>query len=82
MCNSPCIWSFRAERGKPKPTTSRLEQDALLDERLRGCMDPRDIMGEYGLLDSSQTRLVGYALEVGLNPSAWETGSTVGTVAA
>jgi len=59
-----------------------LEQDALLDERLRGCMDPRDIMGKYGLLDSSQKCLVGHALEAGLNPSTWETGPTVGTVAA
>jgi len=59
-----------------------LEQDALLDERLRGCMDPRDIMDEYGLLDSSQQRLVEHALEAGLHPSTWETGPTVGIVAA
>lgn len=30
--------------------TSENRQDALLDELLRGCSEPKDILGEHGLL--------------------------------
>lgn len=43
--------------------TSENRQDALLDELLRGCGDPKDILGEHGLLKQLQKRLVERALQ-------------------
>jgi len=39
-------------------TTNQLKQDALLDELLRDCTDPKDILGEHGLLKQLQKRLI------------------------
>jgi len=43
--------------------TSENRQDALLDELLRGCSEPKDILGEHGLLKQLQKRLVERALQ-------------------
>jgi transposase-like protein len=43
--------------------TSENRQDALLDELLRGCSEPKDIVGEHGLLKQLQKRLVERALQ-------------------
>lgn len=43
--------------------TSENRQDALLDELLRGLGDPKDILGEHGLLKQLQKRLVERALQ-------------------
>lgn len=39
------------------------EQEALLDELLKGCEDPQDVLGEHGLLQALQKRLIERALE-------------------
>jgi putative transposase len=43
--------------------TSENRQDALLDELLRGCSEPKDILGEHGLLKQLQKRLFERALQ-------------------
>lgn len=43
--------------------TSENRQDALLDELLRGCAEPKDILGEHGLLKQLQKRLFERALQ-------------------
>lgn len=44
-------------------TSDTAKQDALLDELLRGYTDPKDILGEHGLLKQLTRRLVERALE-------------------
>ena len=39
------------------------EQEALLDEIIKGCKDPQDILSEHGLLRELQKRLIERALE-------------------
>lgn len=41
---------------------SRARQDALLDELLQDCKEPKDILGKHGLLDQLTKRLVERAL--------------------
>lgn len=43
--------------------TSENRQEALLDELLRGCSEPKDILGEHGLLKQLQKRLFERALQ-------------------
>ena len=47
-------------------TRNTAKQDALLDELLKDYTDPKDILGEYGLLRQLTTRLVERALEAEL----------------
>ncbi|CAI8791818.1 transposase [Methylocaldum szegediense] len=44
-------------------TSDTAKQDALLDELLKGYSDPKDILGEHGLLKQLTKRLVERALE-------------------
>lgn len=44
-------------------TSDTAKQDALLDELLKGYSDPKDILGEHGLLKQLTQRLVERALE-------------------
>lgn len=63
-------------------TKKQSTQDALLDELLRGCTDPQDVLGEHGLLKQLQKRLVERALEaeltdhLGYEPNAQRKGGT------
>jgi len=50
-------------------TISQLKQDTLFDEFLQGGTDPKDILGEHGLLRQLQKRLVEWVLEVELPPT-------------
>ena len=43
-------------------TSDTARQEALLDELLKGCTDPKDILGEHGLLKQLTKRLVERAL--------------------
>jgi len=43
-------------------TSTQKEQDALLDELLKGCESPEDILGEHGLVKQLTKRLVEQAL--------------------
>lgn len=47
-------------------TKSKTKEEALLDELLKGYTDPKDILGEHGLLKSLQKRLVERVLEAEL----------------
>jgi transposase-like protein len=44
-------------------TSNTTKQDALLNELFKGYTDPKDILGEHGLLKQSTQRLVERALE-------------------
>ena len=44
-------------------TSSQKKTDALLDELLKGCRSPEDILGEHGLLKQLTKRMVERALE-------------------
>lgn len=44
-------------------TRTQKQTDALLDELLKGCDDPKDILGEHGLLKQLTRRLAERALE-------------------
>ena len=44
-------------------TSTRKKTDALLDELLKGCKGPKDILGEHGLLKQLTQRMVERALE-------------------
>src|SRR5512147_1670069 len=50
-------------RRKQPVTSSKTPTDALLDELLKGCKGPEDILGENGLLKQLTKRMVERALE-------------------
>ncbi|HEB87901.1 MAG TPA: hypothetical protein ENI68_12930 [Gammaproteobacteria bacterium] len=44
-------------------TSKTTTQDALLDELLKGCENPQDILGEHGLLKHLTKRMIERALQ-------------------
>jgi ATP-dependent DNA ligase len=47
---------------RQKMTSERNEQDRLLDELLKGCKSPEDILGKHGVLRQMSKRMVERAL--------------------
>jgi putative transposase len=68
-------------------TRNTAKHDALLDELLKDCTDPKDILGEHGLLRQLTKRVVERALaaeltaHLGYEPHARNGSSPAGRVA-